>query len=209
MVNIIVTILAAIAGCLMCFEGYKLFRLSLGIAGALAGFIIAKVLIELTADTIKWSDSGKTIFIVLFAAGLGICAFSLYMKALIIITTLVCAFWFYDDFSFLFSKIANPVLRVVITCAAGLIAGLLLGVIVYYAQKWTICLFTAYAGAKIISGVMLPLIWSAVSSGEYVGLFEQKVIGADIGINYTLVRTLLLVAFCAAGFVIQLKTSKK
>ena len=118
-------------------------------------------------------------------------------------------FWFYDDFSFLFSKIANPVLRIVITCAAGLIAGLLLGVIVYYAQKWTICLFTAYAGAKIISGVMLPLIWSAVSSGEYVGLFEQKVIGADIGINYTLVRTLLLVAFCAAGFVIQLKTSKK
>ena len=209
MVNIIVTILAAIAGCLMCFEGYKLFRLSLGIAGALAGFIIAKVLIELTADTIKWSDSGKTIFIVLFAAGLGICAFSLYMKALIIITTLVCAFWFYDDFSFLFSKIANPVLRIVITCAAGLIAGLLLGVIVYYSQKWTICLFTAYAGAKIISGVMLPLIWSAVSSGEYVGLFEQKVIGADIGINYTLVRTLLLVAFCAAGFVIQLKTSKK
>ena len=157
MVNIIVTILAAIAGCLMCFEGYKLFRLSLGIAGALAGFIIAKVLIELTADTIKWSDSGKTIFIVLFAAGLGICAFSLYMKALIIITTLVCAFWFYDDFSFLFSKIANPVLRIVITCAAGLIAG----------RYWVLMLVGRFVGSaiggKVSSKTMVTAMRRAVS----------------------------------------------
>ena len=122
---------------------------------------------------------------------------------------IVCAFWFFDDFSFLFSKIENSALRILFTYLAGLLAGALVGVIVYYAQKWTISLFTAYVGARIISGVLSPIIWSGVSSAEYVGVIEQKILGADIGINYTLVRVLLLVAFCAAGFVIQLKTSKK
>ncbi|MBR3461366.1 MAG: hypothetical protein K5875_05905 [Saccharofermentans sp.] len=209
MVNIIVTILAAVAGCLMCFEGYKLFRLSLGIAGGVAGFILAKVLIELTANTIAWSSLAKTIVLAVFTVGLAILAFTLYMKALIAITMIVCAFWFFDDFSFLFSKIENSALRILFTYLAGLLAGALVGVIVYYAQKWTISLFTAYVGARIISGVLSPIIWSGVSSAEYVGVIEQKILGADIGINYTLVRVLLLVAFCAAGFVIQLKTSKK
>ena len=40
MSDIIITVIAIIAGSLMCFEGYKLFRLSLGLAGGVAGFII-------------------------------------------------------------------------------------------------------------------------------------------------------------------------
>ena len=45
MSDIVITVIAVLAGCLMCFEGYKLFRLSLGIAGGVAGFVLGKLLI--------------------------------------------------------------------------------------------------------------------------------------------------------------------
>ena len=193
----------------MCFEGYKLFRLSLGIAGGVAGFILGRLLIGMTNNMgMSWNMVGKTAVLLIFTIGLAILAFTLYMKALIAITTIVCAFWFYDDFSFLFSKIRNTGLRFVLTYGAGLIVGAIIGIIVYYAQKWTISLFTAYVGARI-SGVLAPVIWSGISSGEYTGIIEQRVFGTDIAMSYTLIRVLVLVAFCAAGFVIQLKTSRK
>ena len=52
-------------------------------------------------------------------------------------------------------------------------------------------------------------IASGILQGESAGIIEQKVLGPDVALNYSLVRILILVAFCAAGFVIQLKTSKK
>ena len=210
MPDIVITVVCFIAGCLMCFNGYKLFRLSLAIAGGVAGFVLAKLIIELTAGSgIAWSGTAKTIFLAVFALGCGILAFRLYMKALIAITTIVCAFWFYDDFSFLFSKVGNPGLRVIVTCLSGLVVGAVIGVIVYYAQKWTISLFTAFVGGKIISAVFAPILWSGLFSGEYAGIIEKQLLGPEVELNYTLIRLLVLVAFCAAGFVVQLKTSKK
>ena len=177
MTDIVVAVIAVLAGVLMCFEGYKLFRLSLGIAGGVAGFILGKIIISMTSNMgMSWNYISKSVVLLLFTVGLGILAFTLYMKALIAITTIVCAFWFYDDFSFLFAKIEG---------------------------------FTAYVGAKIISGVLAPLIWAGVSSGEYAGIIEQRVIGGDISMSYALIRVVVLVAFCAAGFAIQLKTSRK
>ena len=202
--------LAVIAGCLMCFNGYKLFRLSLGIAGAVAGFTIGRFLINMTGDMgIAWSDIARIIFLAVFTIGLGLLAFKLYMKALIAVTTIVCAFWFYDDFNFIFERVTNSALRIVLTVGSGIIAGALIGIIVYYAQKWTISLFTAFVGARVIAEVLAPILWSGIFSGEYAGIIEKRVLGPDLGLTYSLVRLLVLVAFCAAGFVIQLKTSKK
>ncbi|MCR5327322.1 MAG: hypothetical protein K6E12_00500 [Saccharofermentans sp.] len=209
MPDIVITVLSVIAGCLMCFEGYKLFRLSLGIAGGVAGFVLAKLLIELTGSWINWSGTAKIIVLAVFTIVCGVLAFTLYMKALIAITTIVCAFWFYDDFQFLFSGIENSVLRVVLTYVVGFFAGMLIGVIVYYAQKWTISLLTSFVGARLISGVLAPVIWSGVFSGQYAGIIERQVIGSGVEVNFSLIRLLLVVAFCVAGFIIQLKTQKK
>lgn len=210
MSDIVITVIAVITGSLMCFVGYRMFRLSLGIAGGIAGFVLGRFLINWTGDLwIEWNNPAKIIFLAVLTLGLGILAFKLYMKALVAITTIVCAFWFYDDFNFLFERITNSALRIVLTIAAGLIAGALIGIIVYYAQKWTISLFTSFVGARVISGVLAPLLWSSIASVEYAGIIEQRLLGPDLGLNYSLVRVLILVAFCAAGFVIQLKTSKK
>ena len=181
----------------MCFNGYKLFRFSLGIAGSVAGFCLGRFLIKATGDMgIEWSEIARIIVLAVLTIGLGVLAFKLYMKALIAITTL-------------FERVTNSALRIVLTMASGIIAGVLIGIIVYYAQKWTISLFTAFVGARVISGVLTPILWSGILQGEYAGIIEQKVLGPDVELNYSLVRILILVAFCAAGFVIQLKTSKK
>ena len=93
--------------------------------------------------------------------------------------------------------------------ASGLVAGAVIGVIVYYAQRWTISLFTAFIGARIISGVLAPILWSGIFSGEYAGIIEKKILGPDVGINYSLIRVVILVAFSVAGLMIQLRSSKK
>jgi hypothetical protein len=46
-------------------------------------------------------------------------------------------------------------------------------------------------------------------SGDYAGIIEHQILGGDVEINYTLIRVLVLAVFCTAGFLIQLKTSKK
>ena len=210
MPDIVITVIAVIAGSLMCFNGYKLFRVSLGIAGGVAGFVLGRFLINLTGDMdIAWNEIGKIIFLSVLTIGLAVLAFKLYMKALIAVTTIVCAIWFYDDFNFLFERVSNTALRIVLTMGSGIVAGILIGIIVYYAQKWTISLFTAFIGARVISEVLTPILWSGILSGEYVGIIEQRVLGPDVALSYSLVRILILVAFCAAGFVIQLKTIKK
>ena len=92
----------------MCFNGYKLFRLSLGIAGSVAGFSLGRLLIDITGEMgVEWSNVAKIICLAVLTIGLGVLAFKLYMKALIAITTIVCALWFYDDFSFIYERITN------------------------------------------------------------------------------------------------------
>ena len=209
MVDIIVTVICLLAGCLLCFRGYKLFRLSLGIAGGIIGFILGRFFIQLTSQSIHWNDGAKFIVVMAFAIGFGVLAFTLYMKALIAVATIICAFWFYDDFNALFSEISNDLLRTILPFGAGILAGLLIGVIVYYAQKWTICLFTSFVGARIISSAVTPLLWSGIFSKESSGIIEHQLLGSDTEFNYTLIRIIVLVAFCSAGLAIQLKRRKK
>ena len=209
MVDILVAAICVIAGCLLCFKGYKLFRLSLGIAGGIAGFILGRLFIQLTSQSIHWNDTARFIVVMAFAIGLGIFAFTLYMKALIAVATIVCAFWFYDDFNALFSEISDSTLRLILPFGAGILAGLLIGVIVYFAQKWTIAFFTSFMGARIISDAVTPILWSGIFSKESTGIIEHQLLGADIEFNYTLIRIIILVAFCSAGLVIQLKRQKK
>ena len=46
----------------MCFNGYKLFRFSLGIAGSVAGFCLGRFLIKVTGDMgIEWSEIARII----------------------------------------------------------------------------------------------------------------------------------------------------
>lgn len=202
------TILTLAAGCLVCFAGYKFFRLSLALVGAALGFAAGVLLVNYIASSgMELPDVARLIIIGVFTIGFGVGAFALYMKALILITTLACGYWIYTDYNGILPQgiVANKL----VLLGVGLALGALLGVLVYYAQKWSISLLTAILGARILSSVLSPLLWTSFLSGEAARSFEETVLGGNFTGDYILTAALVTVALAAAGLTVQLKTSRK
>ena len=202
------TIVTLAAGCIVCFAGYKFFRLSLALVGAALGFAAGSLIVGyLTSSGAAIPDIARLIIIGVFTVGFGVGAFALYMKALILVSTLACGYWFYTDYSGMLPE--DLVANRLVLLGVGLAAGALLGILVYYAQKWSISLLTALLGARILSSVLSPLLWSSFLSGTAAGSFEQTVLGGNFTGDYVLTASLVTVALAGAGLAIQLKTSRK
>ena len=208
MTDVILTIVTLAAGCIVCFAGYKFFRLSLALVGAALGFAAGSLIVGyLTSSGAAIPDIARLIIIGVFTVGFGVGAFALYMKALILVSTLACGYWFYTDYSGMLPE--DLVANRLVLLGVGLAAGALLGILVYYAQKWSISLLTALLGARILSSVLSPLLWSNFLSGAAAGSFEQTVLGGNFTGDYVLTASLVTVALAGAGLAIQLKTSRK
>ena len=202
------TIVTIAAGCLVCFAGYKFFRLSLALIGAALGFAAGVLLVDYIASSgTPLPDIARLIIIGVFTVGFGVGAFALYMKALILVTTLACGYWFYTDYSGMLPE--DLAANRLVLLAVGLAAGALLGVLVYFAQKWSISLLTAILGARILSSVLSPLLWSSFLSGAEARSFEETVLGGNFTGDYVLTASLVTVALAGAGLAVQLKTSRK
>ena len=202
------TIVTIAAGCLVCFAGYKFFRLSLALIGAALGFAAGVLLVNYIASSgTPLPDIARLIIIGVFTVGFGAGAFALYMKALILVTTLACGYWFYTDYSGMLPE--DLAANKLVLLAVGLAAGALLGVLVYFAQKWSISLLTAILGARILSSVLSPLLWSSFLSGAEARSFEETVLGGNFTGDYVLTASLVTVALAGAGLAVQLKTSRK
>ncbi len=208
MTDVVLTIVTLAAGCLVCFAGYKFFRLSLALVGAALGFVAGVLLMNYLASSgVAIPDIARLIIIGVFTVGFGIGAFALYMKALILVSTLACGYWFYSDYSGMLPE--DLVANKLVLLAVGLAAGALLGVLVYYAQKWSICLLTSLLGARILSSVLSPLLWARFLSGDAARSFEETVLGGNFTGDYVLTAALVTVALAGAGLAVQLKSSRK
>ncbi len=206
--DVVLTIATLAAGCLVCFAGYKFFRLSLALVGAALGFAAGVLLVNYIASSgMEFPDVARLIIIGVFTIGFGVGAFALYMKALILITTLACGYWIYTDYNGILPQ--DIVANKLVLLGVGLALGALLGVLVYYAQKWSISLLTAILGARILSSVLSPLLWTSFLSGEAARSFEETVLGGNFTGDYILTAALVTVALAAAGLTVQLKTSRK
>ena len=208
MTDVILTIVTIAAGCLVCFAGYKFFRLSLALVGTALGFVAGVLIVRyLGVSGVEIPELAAIIIYAVLAVGFGVGAFALYMKALILVTTLACGYWFYNDYNGILPEdvAGNKIVLLVV----GLAAGALLGVLVYFAQKWTISLLTALLGARLLSSVLSPLLWSGFLSGAAARSFEETVLGGNFTGDYVLTASLVTVALAGAGLAIQLKTSRK
>jgi len=206
--DVILTIVTIAAGCLVCFAGYRFFRLSLALVGAALGFVAGVLIVRYLVSTgVEIPELASVIIYAVLAIGFGIGAFALYMKALILVSTLACGYWFYNDYNGILPE--DLTANKLVLLAVGLAAGALLGVLVYYAQKWTISLLTALLGARLLSSVLSPLLWSSFLSGAAARSFEENVLGGNFTGDYVLTASLVTVALAGAGLAIQLKTSRK
>lgn len=210
MSNVVVSILTLVLGAIVCFAGYRFFRLSLALIGGVAGFVTGSYVNRLIAANIDSAPSLtlRLVILAIFTLGFAIGAFVLYMKALVLISAVVCAYWVYNDYSGV-GRIAGESSGRVILVLTGLAAGALIGALVYSAQKWSISLFTALYGAKIMASVIAPLLWNSFLAGTCASNFEQLILGASFSGEYALTSALVIVLLAGAGFAIQLKTSGK
>lgn len=195
-------------GAILCFNGYKLFRLCLAVAGGVLGYVGGTFVCKFIESTgSKLPELAKTLIPLIPALVLAIMAFTLYMKALIAITALFCAYFVYTDYGELFpgkgaSKTLMPLL-------VGFVIGLVLGIVVYFAQKWTICFFTAFVGARVIALASSIYLWNLLKANPYALYIQDSFLGTRVTDTPALTACFIIVAFTAAGFVVQLKSSKK
>jgi len=204
MTSIIYSLISIICGAVICFAGYKLFRVALSLIGAVIGARLGYCLYDITGNIFSDYLSDELtmgIYMILLAAILGFSAFALYMKALVVLMVIVGAWWFYQDFSGLKSSLGEYEGITAIAVGAGI--GLVIGLAVYFLQKWAIMAVTSVLGAKIMTMTILPVISSVLLSENLTkSLFE----GAKSS-NFILLSTGLLIIFAVCGFINQFKAA--
>ena len=195
-------------GLILCFNGYKLFRLCLAVVGGVLGYIGGTFIVKFAeAQGSPLPELAKLLVTLIPAIVLAIASFALYMKALIGLTALFCAYFVYTDYGQLFP--GQGVSKVLVPLLTGFVIGMILGVVVYFAQKWTICFFTAFVGARIIASASAPFLWNLLKANPYALYIQDSFLGTRVTDTPALTACFIIVAFTAAGLVVQLKSSKK
>ncbi len=208
MTDILIAVLIVAIGCFVCFAGYNFFRLSLGLIGGAIGFIAGSLVSEQLAPIFAENATlAKIVIIILFTVAFASLAFWLYLKVLVIAASLYIGWWIYSDYRGAASEITAG--KGVAALLVGLAAGALIGIAVYYAQKWTISLFTALVGARIISSVLTPVLYTQFLSGESVQNIEQVILGSSFTGSMVQAGAVVVLIFTVLGFVHQLKTKSK
>lgn len=208
MAALILMAVGGIVGVIICFNGYKMFRFCLAVLGGILGYVLGDLVCTLAQGSGQQiSLLARIVITGVPAIGLAIASFALYMKVLIALTSLFCAYFAYKDCGALFP--GEGAAKVLMPLVFGFIAGIILGAIVYFAQKWTICLFTAFLGARIIASATAPYIWGLLKDNQYALYFQDTLFGTRITETPALTACFIMVAFTAAGLAVQLKSSKK
>lgn len=208
MTELILIGIGVLIGIIICFNGYRIFRLCLAVLGGMLGYVLGDFICTLVqGDGEPVSMLARLLITGIPTIALAVAAFALYMKALIALTALFCAYFVYKDYGSLFpgtgpAKILMPLL-------AGFVGGLILGAIVYFAQKWTICFFTAFLGARIIAYSAAPYLWNLLKENQYALYIQDTFLGTRVTDTAALTACFLIVAFTAAGMVVQLKSAKR
>ena len=207
MTMLVVTLLSVIGGAICCFAGYRIFRVALSLIGGCLGAYVGVVAYRYLSQydiSLMHMEHSELVTVLLFAILFGALAFTLYMKALIAVVTLISGWYLYSDSESIGIKL--PWSSPIITFGICLLYGLVIGFAVYYLQKWAIIIFTSFIGAKIISSVLVPYLVALISGqqGELALKILEGRISGDTELLIELISVLLLTG---AGIAVQL--SKK
>lgn len=195
--SLIPAVAILISGILVCGYGYRFFRLSVTLIGAVIGYALG----ILTATTVLAAISPVFYWIIVavFTIGIGSVSFAFYRKAIILICTVGVGYWFTNDY-------AEPTLR---NWLIGLGIGLVAGFAAFFLQKAAIILVTAVAGSRMVVTAVLPYVFMlpllpslSRKAGEFV--FKDVDIPPEV-----FVPGVLTIVIAAFGFYKQIKENKK
>lgn len=203
----IYTVASIILGVVICFAGYKLFRVALGLIGAVLGAQLGNYLFSLTGNIFEGTLPGDVslgIYMLVLAVVVAALSFSLYMKAVVIVLMVLGGWWFYNDYSGLASQF-NLQSALMAALVGGAI-GLLIGLAVYFFKKWITIIATAIIGAKFLTMIIVPLISNAFWSETVGKTLSDVVFAGQISDTSVAISAVLLVFFATCGASVQMKT---
>lgn len=195
-------------GLLVCFLGYRFFRLSLSFIGAGLGYFVAEYLLSNYASLVNLDDNetAQLFIILLFTIGFGCLAFTLYMKAVLFIT--VIGFGFMANSCYRSYSENISIQGLVVSWIVGIVVGIVFGLFIKNVQRWAIILFTALEGAQIASRFSAMYMISNPTLEKVTVNIGNTVFPGMRGSPQTLLAGLLLIMFFTAGVIVQSQGKK-
>lgn len=184
-------------GLVLCFFGYKCFRVMLSIVGAIGGGALGEYIYTKLCDAniLKLTGTGNIavhwIFVIFLALFFGCIAFALYKKAVIIIT-MIC-------FCLLLCVCLSSFSWIIIVI--GLVLGLIAGILVFCLQKGAIIITTAAMGSMLITNFLTDNLPNFLGLNSIASFFDGNQIGKIIW--FVVVGAILV-----SGIVVQNKSNK-
>lgn len=193
-------------GIIICFSGYRLFKMSVTVAGAVIGFTGGKNIMELItkAADLDPNNAGKTIVPIVLAIVCGVLAFSFYRKAFIfVVASMVTKFAFgcFKESEFTKDFTFKQEIVLLLIC---MVVGLAIGFACFLIQKGAIIFMSAIGGATLIKAalikyvLMIPFVTDAATKLTS-DLFKSSITPVNA------VSGLLVLMFGIAGMIVQVK----
>ena len=208
MTLLVVTLISVVGGAICCFAGYKIFRAALAIIGGCLGAYLGIYLYRFLAGfeiSFMHMEYSEIITVLWCAVLLAVLSFTLYMKALIAVVTLITTFYLFTDSKSL--ELRLPWNSPIITLLLCLLFGAVVGMAVYFLQKWAIIIFTSFIGAKIITSVLVPYLMALVAGNQ--GEMVLKMFTDSVSSNTEIaVGTCALLILTGAGIAVQASKNK-
>lgn len=194
---------ALIFGVLMCFFGFKTFRISMAAAGGYIGKFLGDMLYKAISDgfpeTIK--EPVHVIICLVAMVGMGVLAYIAYKKAVFAVAAVSVTGLVYSVYTTL-----NPDLSVktrLIVLLISLACGVVSGFAVTFMQKWAIIIFTSIIGAKLIAFTVSSLVLKITGISYFATTLTDTLFKNHLLSSSASITGILVIALSVAGFVVQ------
>ena len=195
-----------VLGIIICFRGYRLFKFSVTVAGAILGYQAGTIMINLInrAGGLDTRGVAKTVVPLALAVICGALAFSFYRKAFIfVVAAMVTRIMYRAMKSASFAKNFDAK-QTIIVLAISVVVGIAIGMACFLIQKGAIIFVSGFGGASLIESALLKYILMVPFISDAASRFTTKIFSSNIT-PVNAISGLLVLSFGIAGIIVQTK----
>ena len=198
-------IILIVVGIIVCFSGYRFFRLSLALIGAGIGFSLGNYIFDkfIDATNLGSSDIFYLVVVLFFTIGLASLSYVFYLRALMVVTTIGTGYWISSFCRTYWGK--DDIKTFVISWLIGIGIGIIIGLVIRSLNRWAIILFTSIGGARIVAGLSAPFMITNEPLKNTVIKIANSIFPGLIGKPVVLLSGMLTLILFTAGVIVQSK----
>lgn len=205
----IINLAALVIGLILCFRGYRFFRLSISFLAAILGNMLADYFIGLFESFAGTKiDAIVTLIVhIVFAVGFFIMGYKLWKKAVFFVSAALVALSslrLASGHTFKPDSFFNNRIILLISCIA---VGIVAGFLVCAVEKWAIVILTAIYGAYLASSAIASIGFFFDRVSQAATELANKIFASGNISAQSAVTGILLLILSVAGFCVQAKHS--